>query len=115
MQSITTDSSDQLSTALSFLESKGFCNKKQNVRLLHRSNFNAEVVANFLEAKNYLKANFIVAPTESKKVKFNITKCNSARSKTTKIQNFPQLKERLFDLQKEPTANTSTFVSKIPN
>jgi hypothetical protein len=37
-----------LETALSYLEDRGFVNKQQNIILLKRSNFDPEIVANFL-------------------------------------------------------------------
>ena len=43
-------------TALAYLEERGFVNKKQNLRLLKKANFNPELVANFLTAKKNLQA-----------------------------------------------------------
>jgi hypothetical protein len=51
------NSATDLENALSYLEDRGFVNKQQNIRLLKRSNFNPEIVANFLNAKKALEAN----------------------------------------------------------
>jgi hypothetical protein len=51
------NSATDLENALSYLEDRGFVNKQQNIRLLKRSNFNPEIVANFLSAKKALEAN----------------------------------------------------------
>jgi uncharacterized protein YkwD len=51
------NSATDLENALSYLEDRGFVNKQQNIRLLKRSSFNPEVVANFLSAKKALEVN----------------------------------------------------------
>lgn len=44
----------RLESAIAFLEERGFVNKRQNLRLLKRANFDALIVANFLTAKKAL-------------------------------------------------------------
>ncbi len=61
-------SETEIAQATTYLEGRGFTNKKQNLRLLNRTNFNAEIVANFLEAKKLVLDYF--ENTNEKKVQY---------------------------------------------
>jgi hypothetical protein len=63
-------SGTDLASALSYLEDRGFANKKQNIRLLKRADFNPEIVANFLNAKKALQQSEVKEDSTTPKVLF---------------------------------------------